>query len=75
MNSDQINLVDAFDELRYKMAFLTEVAVTTEMHERMDDQNNDVAMGFFCLVRETNEEMSQFRNRLIKYYKKEEIAS
>lgn len=58
MNSNDINLVDTFDELRYKMAFLTEVAITTEMYERMDDQNNDIAMGFFCLVRETNEECS-----------------
>lgn len=69
MSSNDINLVDTFDELKYKMAFLTEVAVTTEMHERMGDQTNDISMGFFCLVRETNEEMLQFRSRLVEYCK------
>jgi len=70
MIDNDIDLRDAFSNLKCKMAFLTEVGITTEMSEKMEDQNGDVAIGFYCFVRDANDEMAQFGERLNKYVKK-----
>ncbi|MBV5348382.1 hypothetical protein JZU61_01730 [bacterium] len=66
---DPIHIVDAFDDLKYKLAFLTEVSLSNDMREMMEDTNGNVHMGFFCFVREANEDMVTFRESLVQYVK------
>ena len=72
MKDTDVMLVDAFDQLKYKMAFLTEIGLMVPSIETMNDVDSDAFVGFHCFARETQDEIDKFRDRLTKYVKRME---
>jgi len=61
---DDTGLHDAYNDMKHKVSFLLEVALAEQEHDIDTLRHEDISIGFHVMVRDAQDELKAFGERL-----------